>query len=253
MRKGIKTCLLVIVIICILCTNVKAADTSVFSITDVKGSKGEEVTIYINLDKELDFASADLVLEYDTSKLEYVKYTELNVLKESAMHIVKNNSDTGKIAIGYVSNPNTATSKKSPGQMLSLTFKIISDESNSIKLDLKCKSLKKDNGESIQVEDLQAVITVVGQSNNSINNPTNNSINNNNNSNSYNNNYNSNNSEINSNKNVNVVEVKENNPKASNTALPKTGSEIGIIGLLIVIFTIISMYFYKKSLYLRNI
>ncbi len=249
MKKGIKICLLVIVIICILCTNVKATDTSVFSITDAKGSKGEEVTIYINLDKELDFASADLVLEYDTSKLEYVKYTELNVLKESAMHIVKNNSDTGKIAIGYVSNPNTATVKKNPGQILSLTFKIISDESNRIKLDLKCKSLKKDNGESIQVGDLQAVIAVVGQSSNSINNPTNNSINNNNNS--YNDN--SNNSENNSNKNVDVVEVKENNPKVSNTALPKTGSGIGIIGLLIVIFTIISMYFYKKFIYLRNI
>lgn len=40
------------------------------------------------------------------------------------MSIVKNNSDTGKIAIGYVSNPNPTDLLKSPGQMLSITFKI---------------------------------------------------------------------------------------------------------------------------------
>lgn len=242
MKKTIKLFFLITMAICIISVNtsVKAADSNIFSITNATGSKDEEVTVYISLEQQLEFAAADLVIEYDPLKLEYVKYTELEIFKKSAMNIVKNNADTGKIAIGYVSNPTAADLTKQPGQMLSITFKIKSDSEETINLNLKCTSLKNDAGESINVADKQSEIIVKSQtSNNSNNNANNNSNNSNNNSSSDNN------------ENNTSIEAKE--TKKVKGPLPYTGTSIGIIGCMIVLFTIISYYFYKKYSYLRKI
>ena len=225
MRKKISIIILLIVLLLSICTKVKAADDNIFSITDAEGSKDDEVTLYINLDKELEFASADLVLEYDTSKLEYVKYTELDIFKESAMNIVKNNSDTGKIAIGYVSNPNSQDLNKSPGQMLSITFKIKSNISEVVSVNLKCTSLKNDAGESIQVDDAQSKITIAT-----------------NNSDEQNENQDKNNTD-----GKNVEKTKENTSKQ---VLPYAGKGVGIVIMLFTIL-IISYYFYRKNKYLN--
>lgn len=224
MKKVVNVCFLIIMCMCIYSKNVYAADSNIFSITSATGSKGEEVTVYISLDKEVEFASADLILEYDTSKLEFIKYDELDILKKSAMNIVKNNADTGKIAIGYVSNPDDASLVKRPGQMLSITFKIKNIEFNTTKLNLQCKSLKKDSGEDIQVDDVQSEIKVVAKSNNADSNSTDTDNRTN---------------EPNQNKQINV--------------LPKTGDKISLITMFLILFTIISFYFYKKYIYLKNI
>ena len=224
MKKVVNVCFLIIMCMCIYSKNVYAADSNIFSITSATGSKGEEVTVYISLDKEVEFASADLILEYDTSKLEFIKYDELDILKKSAMNIVKNNADTGKIAIGYVSNPDDASLVKSPGQMLSITFKIKNVEFNTTKLNLQSKSLKKDSGEDIQVDDVQSEIKVVAKSNNADSNSTDTDNRTN---------------EPNQNKQINV--------------LPKTGDKINLITMFLILFTIISFYFYKKYIYLKNI
>lgn len=229
MKKIINVCVLIIISMCIFAKNVYAADSNIFSVTNATGSKGEEVTIYINLDKEIEFASADLILEYDTSKLEFVKYNELDILKKSAMSIAKNNSDTGKIAIGYVSNPDEASLKKSPGQMLSITFKIKNDESNPIKLNLQCTSLKKDSGENIQADNVQSEIKVVAKSNNEASNSTDKDT------------------------DYKTIETKETNKKTPITVLPKTGDKISIISMILILCAIISFYFYKKYTYLKNI
>lgn len=229
MKKVINVCILIIISICILTKNAYAADTNIFSVTNATGSIGEEVTIYINLDKELEFASADLILEYDTSKLEFIKYNELDIFKKSAMNIAKNNSDTGKIAIGYVSNPDGASLVKSPGQMLSITFKIKNEESDTIKLNLQCTSLKKDNGESIQVDDVQSEIKVVAKSDNADSKSTDKDTDN------------------------TIIGTNENNQQSPKTVLPKTGYKISMISMLLVLCTIISFYFYKKYTYLKNI
>lgn len=224
MKKVVNVCLLIIMCMCIFSKNVYAADSNLFSITSATGSKGEEVTVYISLDKEVEFASADLILEYDTSKLEFIKYDELDIFKKSAMNIVKNNADTGKIAIGYVSNPDDASLAKSPGKMLSITFKIKNVEFNTTKLNLQSKSLKKDSGEDIQVDDVQSEIKVVAKSNNADSNSTDTDNRTN---------------EPNQNKQINV--------------LPKTGDKISLITMFLILFTIISFYFYKKYIYLKNI
>ncbi len=238
MKKIIKLFFLITMAICIIGVNtsVKAADSNIFSITNATGSKDEEVTVYISLEQQLEFAAADLVIEYDPLKLEYVKYTELEIFKKSAMNIVKDNADTGKIAIGYVSNPTAADLTKQPGQMLSITFKIKSDSEETIKLNLKCTSLKNDAGESINVADKQSEIIVKSQTSNNTNNNANNS---------------NNNSSSNNNENNTSVKAKE--TKKVKGPLPYTGTSIGIIGCMIVLFTIIGYYFYKKYSYLRKI
>lgn len=241
MKKTIKLFFLITMVICIISvsTDVKAADSNIFSITNATGAKDEEVTVYISLEQQLEFASADLTIEYDPLKLEYVKYTELEIFKKSAMNIVKNNTDTGKIAIGYVSNPTASDLTKQPGQMLSVTFKIKSDSEETIKLNLKCTSLKNDAGDSINVSDKQSEIIVKSQTSNNTNNNTNNS---------------NNNSSSNSNSTENSISVKAKETKNKvKSSLPYTGTSIGVISCMIIIFAIISYYFYKKYIYLRKI
>lgn len=238
MKKTIKLFFLITMVICIIgvSTDVKAADSNIFSITNATGTKDEEVTVYISLEQQLEFASADLIIEYDPSKLEYIKYTELEIFKKSAMNIVKNNTDTGKIAIGYVSNPTASDLTKQPGQMLSITFKIKSNSEETIKLNLKCTSLKNDAGDSINVSDKQSEIKIKSQTSNNTNNNSNN------------------NSSSNSNSNENSISVKAKETKNKvKSSLPYTGTSIGVISCMIIIFAIISYYFYKKYIYLRKI
>lgn len=230
MKKIIKTLFLAIITICVFSATVNAVDTNLFSVTNAQGIQGEEVTINISLNKEIEFASADFTLKYDTSKLEYVKYTELDIFKKSAMNIVKNNTDTGKIAIGYVSNPDATSLVKSPGQMLSITFKIKSNIEETTKIDIDCTSLKKDSGENIEVSDIQSEIKITTKKGGSIEN------------------YNSS-SEANTNKTNTPTNAKE----TKNKALPNTGKNVISIGAMIFAVSIISYYFYKKYSYLRKI
>ena len=228
MKVKIRICLLIIIGICCMFGSVNAVNSNVFNITDATGSKGEEVTVSISLNQELEFASADLVVEYDTSKLEYVKYTELDILQKSAMSIVKNNADTGKIAIGYVSNPDKNDLTKKPGQMLSITFKIISDKEETTELKLKTTSLNKDSGEKIESTDITSKIKILSK-------------------------------EIGSNENTNEKKDETKDDTTSDAkdngknTLPKTGKEIKSIFVILAIFIGLSCYFYKKYFYLRKI
>ena len=216
---------------------VKAASSDVFYISNASGSKNDEVTIFIRLNKELAFASADLVLEYDASKLEYVKYEEQVIWKNSAMSIVQNNSNTGKIAIGYVSNPSTAQTPKTPGAMLSITFRIKSDKYEKIEVILNCTLLKNDTGENIPVSSLKSEISVNKNNSSSTTQETTKEI-----------------KKVSNdtvNKSGETVKTEKYSKKA-NVILPKTG-ESRVIIILAITLIIISIYFYKKYRYLINI
>ena len=99
-------------------------DKASFSVSSATGDVGEEVSINVDLKNVSDFVSANLVLMYDTNVLEYVSYKEGKVLQDGAMKIVKNNSEEGKIAIGYVSNPSDEEQIVQSGNILSIVFKI---------------------------------------------------------------------------------------------------------------------------------
>ena len=184
------------------------------------------------MDKEIAFASADLTVEYDNSKLEYVKYTELDLFKQSAMNIVKNNSETGKIAIGYVSDPYSANAIKKAGQMLSITFKIKPNVTEDFKINLKCTSMKTDSGENIQVSEAQSEISIITKSNNIKPNES---------------------SENNKNIENEASKINSSDSKKSNNAFPKTGKGLNWIIILIILSSIIGYFSYKKYKYLRKI
>ena len=234
MRKKASICILLIIIVSVFMTNlVHGATTNPFSVTNAKGKKGDEVTVVISLDKELEFAAADLSLEYDPTKLEYVKYTELELFEASAMNIAKNNSDNGKIAIGYVSNPDTATTKKSPGKMVSVTFRIKSGSNETTNLVLKCTTLKTDSGEDIPVSNAHAVITIENGSGGSSNN---NGSNNNGSGSSTNNN--------------SGTGGKSNQ---SNSPLPYTGTNVKNVIFLLFIVIGLNVFLYRKYIEYKDI
>lgn len=224
MKKIIKILFLFFIVSYIFSIDVNAADSNIFSVTEATGSMGEEVTIYINLDKKIEFASADLVLEYDKTKLEFVKYEELEVLKQAAMNIVKDNSDTGKIAIGYVSNPESNDLTKNPGKMLSITFKILTSKEENANLKLSVVSLKKDNGENIEASNINSKIKIVTKENKNQNVD-----------------------------NTNVDNTTVNYYNKEITKLPNTGSKMIYIISFIGICLIFSIYSYKKYIYLRKV
>lgn len=124
------------------------------SVSSATGSIGNEVSIDINLDNVANLASANLVLNYDIEYLEYVSYTKGDVLNAGGMSIVKNNSDTGKIAIGYIGNPTNEDIIVQSGNILKVIFKLKSNFNNEANLTLESSSLK--NSEGI---DLEADIT----------------------------------------------------------------------------------------------
>ena len=49
MRKKIRFSFLIIIGILVICTNVKAVDSNMFSMTNATGAKDDEITIYISL------------------------------------------------------------------------------------------------------------------------------------------------------------------------------------------------------------
>lgn len=149
--KILKIAIFFIIIVCLLSINniTRATDSVIFSVISNRGKSGDEVIIDINLDTVANFASANFVLEYDTTKLEYVTYYKGEILETATMCVVKNNSDTGKVAIGYVANPTDPNQTKQPGNILKVVFKIISDDTEITNLNLSCTELKDDPGTDI--------------------------------------------------------------------------------------------------------
>ena len=169
--KMIKIIICMMIAICLFSTiNVsKAVDEVAFSVSSTSGKSGDEVTININLDTASNFASANFVLEYDTTKLTYVSYTEGEVLETAAMCIVNNNPDTGKIAIGYIADPTATDQTKEPGNMLKIVFRIESTTTETTDLNLVCSELKDDPGTDIPNTINQGKIEISGTSNSSEN------------------------------------------------------------------------------------
>ena len=155
MNKLILSLILILSII-VGSTAVYASD-NIFSMTEASGAKGAEVTIDLKLDRSEEFASANFILEYDASKLKYVKNTQQDIFKKAGLSLISNDSN-GKVLIGYVSNPSSATSSKSAGKMLSITFKILTSKDEAIPLTLKVASLNKDDGSGIEVSDIKSRI-----------------------------------------------------------------------------------------------
>lgn len=232
-RKMIKIIICMMIAICLFSTiNIsKAADEVAFSVSSASGKSGDEVTININLDTASNFASANFVLEYDTTKLTYVSYTEGEVLETAAMCIVNNNSDTGKIAIGYIADPTATDQTKEPGNMLKIVFRIESTTTETTDLNLVCAELKDDPGTDIANTINQGKIEISGTSNSSENEQI------------------AGTNTVNTNTSTNTSAT--DNTKADKV-LPNSGltNKIFIIGIIVISCAIVS---YKKYQYFKGI
>lgn len=240
-RKIIASIVLILILILKMTVISNAANIAKFSVSSGSAKSGEEITIDINLDSESDFVSADLVLNYDTKKLQFVKYQEGQVLKEGAMNIVKDNPESGKIAIGFVANPTISNQIRSIGNMLSITFKIISTVDDVTELRLECTSLKNDNGNDIENTVNDGTISI--KANTGLNN---------------NSNVGDKKENISYNPNVEDSKVETDNNEKNYISeapgtLPKAGNTVVLIHLIVIVISILSTIFYKKYNNLRGI
>ena len=221
------------------------------SVSSATAKVGDEVSIDINLNNNSNFVSANLILNYDTEELEYVSYTEGKVLKEGAMKIVKNNSETGKVAIGYVGNPTGDETTVESGNILKIVFKVKTNFEKETNLKLECTSLKDKDG-----ADIASVITngkiekAASKDENSTENKneevTDNEKDNNDNK-VTNDDKNNNNNKTPNNSNNNVT----NNSQAQ-TNIPHAGISEKIM-LIMTCLILLSIFLYKKSEYIRGI
>lgn len=124
-------------------------ETVDLSVSSAIGNVGDEITININLNNAAKFASTNLILNYNSKDLEYISYTEGEVLKTGAMNIVKNDSEKGKIAIGYVADPSSDDITIQSGNVLKIVFKLKSNLKQDTELKLECTSLKDKDGTDI--------------------------------------------------------------------------------------------------------
>lgn len=228
------------------------------SVSSATGNAGNEVSIDINLDNVANLASANLVLNYDIEFLECVSYTKGDVLNAGGMSIVKNNSDTGKIAIGYIGNPTNEDIIVQKGNILKVIFKLKSNFKNESNLTLESISLK--NGEGIDLDaDITngkiVIDTKLPNDEDEENKEDKEDIEDKEDKEDIDSNQNSdNNNNINDNKSDNEGKDDSIDDEKKPTKLPESGlsSESTFI-LTSIILAIISMILYKKNKYMKDI
>lgn len=233
-----------------------------FSVSNATGKIGDEVSIDIKLNDRATFVSTNLVLNYDNEVLEYISHTEGEILKNGAMNIVKNNSEQGKVALGYVASPSEGDEIIYPGKILTIVFKLKSNLEKETDLKLECTSLKNKEGSNItsiitngRIEKLKDNTNGNDNTNNndSVTGDNNNSATDHNQSNidtnSNNNNNNTNNNKPNiDNNNKPTTSIKPEEEEIQDD-LPKAGiSSTTTIILIILIFTSIILYYKNKSM-----
>lgn len=126
-------------------------------ITSGKGNIGEEVNISVNIGKDAGFGSADVVLNYDSEKLECIDAKVGEALSShNGMNVV--NKDTlGRIALGYITIENFL----GEGSILDATFKIKEGASGKIDLTAQIDNLTDQEGNQIATKITNGSITVV--------------------------------------------------------------------------------------------
>ena len=136
-----------------------------FKVQSSQAENQKEVSIKVDMESQADFVAANFELKYDVSKLEYVNSKKGEILETGIMALVNNNSETGKISIAYVANPTEANHTKEAGNLVTVTFKIKSEATGTVDLNLACTTLKKQDGTVLTPNITQGNITIVSKEN----------------------------------------------------------------------------------------
>ena len=142
--------LAVIAVLCLVMHFANKQQKAKFEVSDVIGNAGEEITITVKLLEDFNFVAANFEFLYDSSKMEYIKYEETEILKNAAMSIVNNDKNSDKILIAYVGDPQNETDIVKQGELIKMTFRLKDEISNEkIKPEFKCATLKEKNGQDV--------------------------------------------------------------------------------------------------------
>lgn len=169
MRKEVKIRISTIVIIALLMIGIvviyknyiENENMLKFKVSDVTGSPGEEITIHIEMLEDSDFVAGNFELTYDKEKMECIHYEKGEILENGAMSIVNNDTDNGKVLIGYVAEPDEENTIQKAGNLVSITFKINEEiEDLTVNPVFSCSTLKAEDGTDIPNEIEQGIIKV---------------------------------------------------------------------------------------------
>lgn len=153
--------LLIIAITSIYNNNLEKESTVKFKVSDITCKPGEEITVNIDMLDDSNFVAGNFELTYDKETMECIQYEKGEILENGAMSIVNNDTDNGKVLIGYVAEPDSENTIQKAGNLVSITFKINEEiEDLTVNPEFSCSTLKSEDGTDIKNEVEQGIIKI---------------------------------------------------------------------------------------------
>ncbi len=97
-----------------------SASAVTYSVSDIAGKKGEMVTIFVKINSSVDIWGANVVLEYDSSQLEYVSCSSGSAVSNGSL----NHTDSSIRFSGTYASMNDT--------VFSVNFRILKDDGKSL-------------------------------------------------------------------------------------------------------------------------
>ena len=131
-----------------------------FRINNIKCTKGQEITVEIELLNNSDFVAGNFEYKYDSTCLEYLNYEIGDSIKDGAMTIVNNDKANNKVLIGFVAKPESEKIIKA-GKIIDIKFKVKEAlTKNKIENVFECTTLKEEDGTDIKYKVQQGIIEI---------------------------------------------------------------------------------------------
>lgn len=131
-----------------------------FRISNIKCTKGQEITVEIELLNNSNFVAGNFEYKYDSTCLEYLNYEIGDSIKDGAMTIVNNDKANNKVLIGFVAKPESEKIIKA-GKIIDIKFKVKEAlTKNKIENVFECTTLKEEDGTDIKYKVQQGIIEI---------------------------------------------------------------------------------------------
>jgi LPXTG-motif cell wall-anchored protein len=154
--------LILVLVMLMLPKTVKAVDTAEFKVGIASGEKDDTVEVTVSLENDSNFVAGNYELDFDSTKLEYVSYTNGQILNEAGMSIVSDNDvSNGKVIIAYTANPTEKSHDREKGSLITVKFKIITDTLGKTDLTFSCSTLKQEDGTDVPVNVTNGYVDVI--------------------------------------------------------------------------------------------
>lgn len=159
MKKTLK--ILIILIILLFTSNVKAEEKTVFSLSNIKTSSGAEVTIRVNMKNNPKFELLGFKIYYDSSKLEYIS-CGINGFSNAMLKDCNINKD--KDITFYALTMYTEDNKlmNDTGDIVDIKFKVKDNVKNDIPLSLDITDFGKTDTEPLDFDIINGKIEISG-------------------------------------------------------------------------------------------